>query len=223
MKRPFTTAGKSLILASLALAASLLGATLVIAQLHIEPGTRAVIFGVGQDGLTVREGPGYDYPVLDILPEGTEVDVDAGPRWRGYTPWYQVSGYDPDGRQGWSAGNYLQPRPEPTPTPAEGAARVTPSARGGERERNSFVALVTGYSIQGRTSSGLPTEWGVAAVDPSVIPLGSRFQIDGFEEVFVAADTGGAVKGIWVDLYFPTRAEAAAFGVQARRVTILEP
>src|SRR5512146_1911909 len=112
MKRPFLTAGKLLVLVSLTLLASLLGATLVIAQLHIDPGSRAVVFGVGDAGLGVREGPGYNYPTLEILPEGTEVDVLSGPSWKGYTPWYRVGGFDDSGRQGWSAGNYLQPEPE---------------------------------------------------------------------------------------------------------------
>ncbi len=223
MKRPFLTAGKLLFLVSVTLVVSLLlGATLVIAQLHIDPGSRAVVFGVGNAGLAVHEGPGNNYPNVDVLREGTEVDVLSGPSWKGYTPWYRVGGYDDSGKQGWSAGNYLQPKPEPVPTPEPDASRsATPSARGGQREGQSFVALVTGYCIQGRTTLGTPTAWGVVAVDPSVIPLGTRLQIEGFQDVFVAADTGGAVKGNWIDIYFPNYAEAYAFGIQARRVTIL--
>ncbi|HEX9015302.1 MAG TPA: 3D domain-containing protein [Chloroflexota bacterium] len=218
MKRPLKTAGKMLILASITIAASLLGATLVFAGLHIDPGSSAVVFGVGQDGLTVREGPGYSYHTQAILPEGTQVDVLSGPRWNGYTPWYLIGGYDPSGQQGWSAGNYLQPAPDPSPP----AARATPSSRGGQRDSRGFVGLVTGYSIHGRTASGAPTAWGVVAVDPNVIPLGTKLQIDGFQDVFVAADTGGAIKGNWIDIYFPNYADAYDFGIQARRVTVLD-
>ncbi len=222
MKRPFLTAGKVVILASLSLLASLLGATIVIAQLHIEPGSQAVVFGVGAAGLGVREGPGYNYPTLDILPEGTQVDVLSGPNWRGYTPWYKVGGYDDSGKQGWSAGNYLQPKPEPEPADdSDASARaVTPSSRGGLRS-SGFVALVTGYCIQGRTALGTPTRWGVVAADPSLLPLGTRLQIEGFQEEFVVADTGSAVKGNWIDVYFPNSADAYSFGIQTRRVTIL--
>jgi 3D (Asp-Asp-Asp) domain-containing protein len=237
----------------LTLLASLLCASIAIAYLHIEPGSRAVVFGVGHAGLTVREGPGYTYPHIDVLAEGAEVDVLSGPNWKGYVPWYRVGGYDETGKQGWMAGNYLQPKPAPTPeqevdleaeamaepgseqaetesgteaeaAPAAAPARVvTPSTRGGQRESRGFVALVTGYSIQGRTASGAPTRWGLVAVDPNIIPLGTHLRIDGFDEVFVAADTGGAVKGNWIDIYFPTYSEAARFGIQARQVTILEP
>jgi len=63
--------------------------------------------------------------------------------------------------------------------------------------------------------------WGVVAVDPRVIPLGSRIMIEGFDNVFTAEDTGGAVRGNHVDIYFPDRAEAIRFGIQHRTVTIL--
>jgi len=58
----------------------------------------------------------------------------------------------------------------------------------------------------------------VVAVDPSVIPLGTRLTIPGYGEG-VAADTGGAVSGSLVDLWFPTIAQANAWG--RRTVTIV--
>ncbi len=224
MRRSLKTAGKVLLLSSLALAASLVGGTLSLADLPIQPGTQAVVFGVGQDGLGVREGPGYGYQTQAILQEGTEVNVLDGPKWKGYVPWYLVGGYDSSGNQGWSAGNYLQPAADQTPAPEAGPERsATPSSRGGPRGNQSFIALVTGYSVSGRTASGALTQWGVVAADPSVVPLGSKIQIDGFKDVFVVADTGGAVKGNWIDVYFPNPNDAFNFGMQARRVTILAP
>src|SRR5581483_3119751 len=47
----------------------------------------------------------------------------------------------------------------------------------------------------------LPVGWGVAAVDPSVIPLGTHLTIPGYGEA-VAADTGGSIAGARVDLWF---------------------
>jgi 3D (Asp-Asp-Asp) domain-containing protein len=85
-----------------------------------------------------------------------------------------------------------------------GAAQVTVSA--------------TGYSLSGRTATGLPTGWGVVAVDPSVIPLGTHLTIPGYGEA-VAADTGGSVVGATIDLWFPSAAQANAWG--RRTVTII--
>ena len=76
----------------------------------------------------------------------------------------------------------------------------------------------TGYSLPGTTATGLPVGWGVVAVDPSVIPLGTHMTIPGYGEA-VAADTGGAVVGATIDLWFPTTAQANAWG--RRAVTIV--
>ena len=82
---------------------------------------------------------------------------------------------------------------------------------------HSLTVTATGYSIDGRTATGAPTGWGVVAVDPSVIPLGTRLSIPGYGSG-VAADTGGAIQGATIDLWFPTVAQANAWG--RRTVTI---
>lgn len=54
------------------------------------------------------------------------------------------------------------------------------------------------------TASGLPLQKGVAAVDPAIIPLGTRLYIPGYGEA-VAADTGGGVNGRIIDLGYSDR------------------
>jgi 3D (Asp-Asp-Asp) domain-containing protein len=81
-----------------------------------------------------------------------------------------------------------------------------------------ITVSTTGYSLGGRTATGLPVGWGVVAVDPGMIPLGSRMTIPGYGEA-VAADTGGSVVGATIDLWFPTIAQANAWG--RRTVTIV--
>jgi 3D (Asp-Asp-Asp) domain-containing protein len=80
-----------------------------------------------------------------------------------------------------------------------------------------LTVVATGYSIHGHTATGAPTGWGVVAVDPNVIPLGTRLSIPGYGSG-VAADTGSAVHGATIDLWFPTVAQARAWG--RRTVTI---
>ena len=77
----------------------------------------------------------------------------------------------------------------------------------------------TGYSIRGRTSTGMQTAPGVVAVDPAVIPLGTRLTIPGYG-TGIAADTGGSVHGNVIDLWFPTLQEARAWGRQIVTITI---
>ncbi len=81
----------------------------------------------------------------------------------------------------------------------------------------TLTVVATGYSLTGHTATGAPVGWGVVAVDPSVIPLGTRMSIPGYGEG-VASDTGSAVQGAMIDLWFPTPAQAAAWG--RRTVTI---
>ncbi len=77
----------------------------------------------------------------------------------------------------------------------------------------------TGYSIHGRTATGAPAGWGVVAVDPSVIPLGTRMTIPGYGEG-IAADTGSAVSGSTIDLWFPTTSQALAWGRRTVTITL---
>jgi 3D (Asp-Asp-Asp) domain-containing protein len=94
------------------------------------------------------------------------------------------------------------------------AAPATPAAVAGA---HSMTVVATAYSGSGATATGLATGWGVVAVDPSVIPLGTRMSIPGYGSG-VAADVGSAVSGAMIDLWFPTDAQARAWG--RRTVTI---
>ena len=79
-----------------------------------------------------------------------------------------------------------------------------------------MTVYATGYCLRGTTATGLPVGPGVVAVDPTVIPLGTRMTIPGYGEG-VAADTGGAIKGARIDVWLASCTEAAGFG---RTVTI---
>ncbi|HEX5450138.1 MAG TPA: 3D domain-containing protein [Gaiellaceae bacterium] len=83
----------------------------------------------------------------------------------------------------------------------------------------TITVLATAYSMPGHTASGLPVGWGVVAVDPSVIPLGSHMYVPGYGDA-VAADTGGAIIGNRIDLWFPTIAQAYAWGSRLVTITV---
>jgi len=62
---------------------------------------------------------------------------------------------------------------------------------------------------------------GTIAVDPKVIPLGTRLYVDGYGEG-VAVDTGGLIKGARIDVFMETRDEAILWGKRPVEVKILE-
>ena len=104
-----------------------------------------------------------------------------------------------------------------TPVTSSAAAPVTLSAAPMAAEGRTITVLATAYALGGSTATGAPVGYGVIAVDPNVIPLGTRMTIPGYGDG-VAADTGGAIQGAHIDLWFPTSAQAAAWG--SRAVTI---
>lgn len=78
-----------------------------------------------------------------------------------------------------------------------------------------------GGGVGPRTAIGLLAQRGVVAVDPSVIPLGSRLFVEGYGYA-IAGDTGGAIQGMRIDLCFNTYDEAIHFGRQTVKVYIID-
>lgn len=60
----------------------------------------------------------------------------------------------------------------------------------------------------------------VIAVDPNIIPLGSKVWVEGYGEA-IAGDTGGAIKGNKIDVFIPTRNDALQWGRKQVKIKIL--
>ncbi len=76
---------------------------------------------------------------------------------------------------------------------------------------------ITATGINLRTNPNLK----VIAVDPSVIPLGSKVWVEGYGYA-VAGDTGGAIKGKKIDLHVPTKSDAYKFGRRQVKIKIID-
>ena len=109
---------------------------------------------------------------------------------------------------------------EPPPAPVESVSGTvqtpTTPAPGPPRPGGTMSVFATGYCLRGTTATGLPVGPGIVAVDPTVIPLGTRMTIPGYGEG-VAADTGGEIRGARIDVWIASCKEAAGF---TRTVTI---
>ena len=102
-------------------------------------------------------------------------------------------------------------------TGTQAAVEVEPQAVA--RLERTLSVTATGYSLEGPTAAGLPAGWGVAAVDPAVIPLGTRLNVPGYGTA-MAADTGSGVGGMQIDLWFPTLLQARAWGRRTLMITL---
>lgn len=78
----------------------------------------------------------------------------------------------------------------------------------------------TGRTATGQDLKANPNQK-VIAVDPNVIPLGSKVYVPGYG-VAIAGDTGGAIKGNRIDVFIPGQAQANSWGVKTLNVTILK-
>jgi 3D (Asp-Asp-Asp) domain-containing protein len=97
-----------------------------------------------------------------------------------------------------------------------------------EKKVDWYYFVASGYSaddpVQGTdnlTATGKEVGAGIIAVDPDVIPLGTKIEIKnmGF---FTAEDTGGKIKGNRIDIYFDSKKEAQEFGKKGVWVKIID-
>lgn len=107
-----------------------------------------------------------------------------------------------------------------------GARNTVDTSRGAMRFRRAVYMEATAYlptdgNGNGITATGMAARHGVVAVDPSVIPLGTRLYIPGYG-MAIAADTGGAINGNIIDLCVEDYGEAISFGRRTVKVYILE-
>ncbi|MCY8515866.1 LysM peptidoglycan-binding and 3D domain-containing protein [Bacillus atrophaeus] len=95
--------------------------------------------------------------------------------------------------------------------------------------KKELTVTATAYSandggISGVTATGVDLNKNpnakVIAVDPQVIPLGSKVYVEGYGEA-TAADTGGAIKGNKIDVFVPKTSDAHNWGVRTVKVKVL--
>lgn len=106
----------------------------------------------------------------------------------------------------------------------------TPSRSDVDQVRSEFTVSASAYTASCNGCSGI-TRTGinlkrnpnvkVIAVDPRVIPLGTKVYVEGYGYA-VAADTGGAIKGNKIDVFFPTKGEAYKWGRKSVKIKILK-
>ncbi|GEM_PF-3214937 len=86
----------------------------------------------------------------------------------------------------------------------------------------SINVVARAYCLGGFTSRGNPTRVGVVAVDPRIIPFGSRIFIPGYGWG-TALDTGGAIQGNSIDIWMPTYSQCMQWGVRSLTIKIVKP
>ncbi len=111
-------------------------------------------------------------------------------------------------------------KPEPRIV-KKGMAMSVKTPNGFKRYSKKLRCEATAYIATGNpTATGIMPYWGVIAVDPRVIPLGTKVYIPGYG-MALAADTGGAIRGNIIDLFMNTYVQAINWGRRNVDVYIL--
>ncbi|MFJ7951493.1 3D domain-containing protein [Lysinibacillus sp. NPDC096418] len=114
-------------------------------------------------------------------------------------------------------------------TVARSTSKVTPSSKPASASGQTYTMRATAYTAYCEGCSGITANGTdirsnpnqkVIAVDPRVIPLGTKVWVEGYGEA-IAADTGGAIKGNKIDVFIPSEGQARNWGVRTVTVTVM--
>lgn len=165
-------------------------------------------------GLNVRTGPGVNFQRVGRLNYGDKVSgviVDG---------WLKM---ERNGQEVYSSMKYISDK-EIKRTPVAGGEDVNgtiegvPYSKVMTMESTAYTPNAGGWGI---TATGTVPKQGTIAVDPRVIPLGTRMYVEGYG-FGIAEDTGGAIKGNIVDVCLPNRTETRKWGRRQVKVYILD-
>lgn len=118
------------------------------------------------------------------------------------------------------------------PIPKKKVIVQTPKQAVGEKEHVDLTTLkisksldveASAYTYTGNnTATGVKPREGLIAVDPKVIPMGTKVYVEGYGYA-IAADTGGAIHGNRIDVFFGTLRQCMDWGRKSVRIHILNP
>lgn len=173
-----------------------------ITTANTTPTAPSQLYYVSATVLNLRTGPGTGYGVLGQLRQGAAVNVLASAG----NDWMKVN------YNGKTAYVY---KPYITPAAASVAKEFYAEATAYTPWESKTGITATGYNVKANPNMKL------IAVDPKVIPLGSKVWVEGYGEA-IAGDTGGVIKGNKIDVLMPTTKQALQWGRKTVKVKVLK-
>lgn len=182
--------------------------------------------------LNVRKGPATEHDKLDTLDKNTEIKL-----LEEQDNWYRIK-LD-DKKEGWVCGDYVLTESQAKQQNNDAVKEVKSASTVSDATTNessnsqaetssnnnngtSMSIEATAYAGDTITSTGTTPKWGTIAVDPTVIPYGTKVYIPKFDMVFTAEDCGSAIKGKRIDIFMNSEAECVKFGRQNMEIKILK-
>lgn len=149
--------------------------------------------------LNVRSGASTSYSIVGKLSKGEKVEILGS-----NDGWNKIK-YSQN-NIGWVKSDYITVSSENTSLNVVKTLKVKAYA----------------YTGDGITATGTVPKYGTIAVDPNVIPYGTKVYIKELDKVFTAEDTGGAIKGNTIDIFMPTEKNCNDWGIRNITIEILK-
>lgn len=159
--------------------------------------------------LNVRSGTSTSNSIIGIVYKGDKVSIVE----RTNNNWYKVK--LSNGKIGYCSSAYLKSQDE----------LDSATNKPGSSNDISYSMQVKAYAYCTGTITATGTKpiFGkTIAVDPTIIPYGTRVYIPEFDKTFIAEDCGGGIKGNKIDIYMNTEKECLNWGVQNITIYILK-
>ncbi len=157
--------------------------------------------------LNVRKGPSTKYSRMGSLYKNKSVTILGESN-----SWYKV---DLNGKEGWASKKYIKV------SGSSGSSNTLQSSNTNNNVVRTMNVVATAYTGYSTTSTGQKPVWGTIAVDPKVIPYGTKVYIPQFGRTFIANNTGGAIKGNKIDIFMNTKKECYNWGRRTIEIQIL--
>lgn len=162
--------------------------------------------GKATTNLNVRSGPSTKYNVIGSLRKNESVIILSSDNG-----WSKVK--LSNNKEGYASNKYIkQDTASNSNNSSNNASPVV---------KDTIKVVATAYTGYSTTSTGQKPVWGSIAVDPRVIPYGTKVYIPYFDKVFVANNTGGAIKGNKIDIFMNSRGECYNWGRKTIEIQIL--
>ena len=169
----------------------------------------------------VRKEPSTGTKVINILKKGQEIRVLSSSNG-----WYKVQ--CSDGTIGWTHGSHIEssvPLESSSSSSSSSNSKTSSeeiSTNSSNSSKSQMVVKATAYSGHTITATGTTPKWGTIAVDPSIIPYGTKVYIPRFGKVFTAEDCGGGIKGNRIDIFMNSESDCYNWGVRSITIEILD-
>lgn len=155
--------------------------------------------GTATATVNVRSGASTKYKSIGKITKGTKVKILSTKNG-----WHKVKYSN---KTGWSSGKYIKKSSSKTTTTSN--------------TKKTLTVKSYAYTGGGYTATGTKAKYGTLAVDPKVIPYGTKVYIKELDKVFTAEDCGGGIKGNKVDIYMNTKSACNNWGVRTITLQIV--